>query len=389
MKRIYRKAYTAALLATSMCGIAWSQSDGVREQISVHYKRAEAALAKGQGEAAADEFKEILKLDPTNAEAYADLGVIAFKQGNNAQAKRLFVSALQHNPSLWDAKAFLGLTEVRLGQTEDGVALLERSFPRIHNHGLKIDAGVAIIRAHQESKTLGQVVDVIRDLEEANPDDPEVLYITYRAYSELASQAVANLSKRAPDSGRMHQILGEAAMTQDDFPGAIIQFKKAIAANANIPGIHYELGHAILTNSQNAQAREQAQQEFETALKADPTDYNSFYELGEIFRQESKLHLAQDDYEQALQLRPDFADAEVGIGIVLMDQGEPKKAIAHFKNATRLDPENESAHYRLARAFRAAGDLQEAKGEMLKFQKLHQTHPSKPLSTTDGGKTDP
>lgn len=382
MKKTCRNLYIAVLLAAWMCGIAWAQSAGVREQIGVHYKRAEAALAKGQGEAAADEFRDILKLDPTNAEAYADLGVIAFKQGNFVQAKRLFASALQHNPSLWDAKAFLGLTEVHLGQAKKGTMLLEDSFSHIHNHGLKIDAGVAIIRAHQESKTLGQVVDVIRDLELANPDDPEVLYIAYRAYSELASEAVASLSRRAPDSGRMHQILGEAAMTQDDFPGAILQFKKAIAANPNIPGIHYELGHAILTNSQNAQAREQAQQEFEAELKADPTDYNSLYELGEIFRQESKLQLAQKQYEQALRLRPDFADAQVGIGIVLMDQGKPKEAIAHFTDATRLDPDNESAHYRLARAFRAAGRLQEAKSEMLEFQKLHQmhgSHPSKPL----------
>lgn len=377
MKALHGRLYAAILLTAAACGIGWTQNTDVRSAIVAHYKRAEAALASGQAETAATEFHEILKLDPANSEAYANLGVIAYKQGDYSQAKQLFSEALKHNSLLWDAKAFLGLSEMHLGDAKEGEALLMESFSHIHNEGLKIDAGVAIIKFHQESKTLDQVVDVVRDLQMSSPDNSEVLYIAYRAYSALAAKAVATMYQRAPDSGRMHQILGEAAMTQDDFPGAILQFRKAIDADPKTPGIHYELGRAILTNAQDQQARDQAQHEFETELSSDPSDFNSEYELGEVFRLESEIQPAEDHYRRALQLYPNFADAEVGLGTVLEDEGKASEAISHFTNAIRMEPENESAHYRLARAYRAAGRIQEANEEMTEFQKLHQLHPSK------------
>jgi tetratricopeptide (TPR) repeat protein len=364
-------------LTLSICGHAMTQNTA-REGIPVHYKRAEAALRDGHPAIAAAEFREILTLDPGNAEAQANLGVMAYKQADFSQAKQLFTGALKRNPSLWDAKAFLGLAEVRLGDAREGIPLLTESFPHVHNPSVKIDAGVALIRYHQEQKTLGEIVDVIRTLEVANPDNPEVLYVVYRAYSDLASQALATLSQKAPDSGRLHQVLGEAAMTQDDFSGAILQFKKSIEADPTIPGVHYELGRAILTNSQDPASRQEAQQEFETELRSDPADFNSEYELGEVYRLGLHLQIAQEHYERALQLRPDFVDALVGLGTVLVDEGKPAEAIPHFADAVRLDPGNETAHYKLAREYRAVGRDQDATGEMAEFQKLHQAHDSHP-----------
>jgi tetratricopeptide (TPR) repeat protein len=370
------------ILALVLRGYALTQTT-TNEQIAIHYKRAEAALKVGESQTAAAEFKEILKLDPANAEASANLGVMAYKQGDLPQAKQLFSDALKRDPSLWDAKALLGLCHVRLGDPNEGIPLLTEAFPHIRNQSVKIDAGVALIRHHEEQQTLGQVVNVIRDLEDANPDNPEVLYVTYRAYSDLAAQALARLSQKAPDSGHVHQILGEAAMAQDDFPGAILQFKRAIEADTKIPGIHYELGRAILTNSQDAAARQEAQRELETELRADPADFNSEYELGEVYRLGSNLQLAEEHFERALQLRPDFVDAQVGLGNVLVDEGKPEEAIPHFAEAVRLDPDNEGAHYKLAREYRAVGRDQDAAREMLEFQRVHQLHAAGPSKSSE------
>ena len=325
------------LLALPLCGQAQTQNN-TKAEIIVHYKRAETALKTGHPDSAAAEFKEILKLDPSNAQASANLGVIAYKQGDFMSAKQFFVDALKDDPSLWDAKAFLGLTQVRLGEASEGIPLLRESFIHVLNPSVKIDAGVALIRYHQEKNTLGEVFDVIHELEQANPDNQEVLYVAYRAYSALASQALASLSQEAPDSGRVHQILGEAAMTQDDFTGAITQFRKAIESDPKIPGIHYELGRAILTSSQDAAARQEAQQQFETELRSDPADFNSEYELGEVYRLGSNLQVAQQHFQRALQLRPDFADAQVGLGNVFVDEGKPEEAILHFSEPFDLRP---------------------------------------------------
>src|ERR1700744_3745099 len=83
-------------------GFALAQNS-VKAEIMVHYRRAEAALKTGHPDTAAAEFTEILKLDPGNPEASANLGVIAYKQADFPKAKQLFTDALKRNPSLWDA----------------------------------------------------------------------------------------------------------------------------------------------------------------------------------------------------------------------------------------------------------------------------------------------
>src|SRR5438067_12407821 len=148
---------------------------------------------------------------------------------------------------------------------------------------MKIDAGVAVVTVHEHARTRDQVVNLIHDLEKLAPHNPEVLYVAYRAYSELAAEALGSLSKDG-NVARVHQILAQAAVAQDDFPGAIKEYKLAIEADPRIPGIHYELGRTILTNSQDDAALDEAKREFETELATSPSDTGSEYELGEVFR---------------------------------------------------------------------------------------------------------
>ena len=180
------------------------QSRGSTErnaQIVAHFKQAEAALASGQTDKAAEEFRQILKLDPSNAGAYANLGVIAYKGGELRTGARSYSAKhLRRDESLWDAKAFLGFCQMRTGAPEAGIALLEQSFAHIRNNELKINVGVALVQAHEESKTVDQAIDVVRTLQKTNPHNQQVLYLSYRVYLELATQALSTLSKVAPDS---------------------------------------------------------------------------------------------------------------------------------------------------------------------------------------------
>src|SRR5664279_2644125 len=51
-----------------------------QQQIQSHYQRAEEALKANHSQEASNEFREILRIDPRNAEAYANLGQIAYSQ---------------------------------------------------------------------------------------------------------------------------------------------------------------------------------------------------------------------------------------------------------------------------------------------------------------------
>jgi tetratricopeptide (TPR) repeat protein len=80
------------------------------QEIQKHYKVATTAMQGGQNDIALKEFREILRLDPHNAEAHANMGVIAYTEREYAQAAEEFRAALKLRPSLWNAQAFLGMS---------------------------------------------------------------------------------------------------------------------------------------------------------------------------------------------------------------------------------------------------------------------------------------
>src|SRR5439155_26063368 len=131
--------------------------------------------------------------------------------------------------------------------------------------------------------------------------NPEVLYLAYRVYSGLAAQALDSL-QQGGSSARVHQILAQSAVTQDDFPGAIKEYRLAIEADSHLPGIHYELGRMILSYGQDENALQQAKSEFELEIAANPADAESEFELGEVYRLSSNSVRAESCYRRALEL---------------------------------------------------------------------------------------
>jgi len=83
---------------------ASSHSPEVREHL---HKAAEYLKAKDPN-AAVTEFNAVLALDPKNSEAYANLGVIAFFQGDYQRASQNLRKALAINPTLLKTQALLG-----------------------------------------------------------------------------------------------------------------------------------------------------------------------------------------------------------------------------------------------------------------------------------------
>jgi len=347
-----------------------------QQQIQVHYQRAEEALKANHSQEASNEFREILRIDPRNAEACANLGQIAYSHQEYAEAAKWFAESLKIKPQLWDAKAFLGLSYMMLGRTADGDPMLIDAFPHISNQNLKVQAGVSLVRFHMSTHSLSQVVGVIHELEESAQGDPEVLYVAYRAYSALAAESLNSLYKRWPESARVHQIFAQAAVTQDDFPGAIKQYKMAIEADPKLPGIHYELGRTILTNSQDGAALSAAEQEFKTELASNPWDADSEYELGETYRLQANLEPAEEHYRRSIQIDPNLGAAQTGLGDLLFSKGKPEEALPHLEAGVRLDADDETAHYKLSRAYAAMGRQEDAKREMNVFLKLRQEHAS-------------
>jgi len=346
-----------------------------RPEIEQHYQRAQAALQAKQTATAVQEFLEILRLDPSNASAHANLGVIAYDGNDYAQAALRFRAALKLQPKLWNAEAFLGMSELRLGHTREASPLLEDAYRHVQDPRVRGRVATDLITLAYQSNDLDQAVDILRALEKASPDDPATLYMAYRTYSDLAAQHLSKLEAAAPESAEMHEVLGQLSASQDDFAEAIAQYRKALELDPGLPGIHFALGQMILANSAEEPARQEAQSELKLALASDPSNAECEYLLGEIEWLRSKPEEALKHYQKALLLRPGYVDAQIAAGKSLARLGDADGALKYLSEAVAADPQNEAAHYQLSQIYRKLGRGQDAERESATFQRLRESQP--------------
>jgi len=359
-------------LVTSLflfCSLAYGQTKQL-EGIKLHYLRAEEALKANQLDVAAREFQEILRIDPHNAEATASLGAIAFNQHNYPKAVEQFQESLRLAPDLWNAQAFLGMSEMRLGKLDEAKTLLEKSFPHVQQQQLRSQSGSDLISIYYIYGDLEAAALIVKVLESLEPNDPDTLYTAYRVHSDLAARALAALFKVAPQSARTREILAQSLMSRNDPVGAIQEYRRALATDPNLPEIHFELGEALLRYSAGEPTRSEAEKEFEAAVAVNPVDSNAEYELGEVALSRSDLQNAFQHYSRALQIRPHFVDAEIGLGKALTAMNEPGKALDYLLDAERSDPQNDTVHFRLALAYRKLGAKADAEREYAAFQEI-------------------
>ena len=345
-----------------------------RSEIEQHYAKAQAALHANQDAVAEKEFREILRLDPRSASAHANLGVIAFSQKDFVRSSQEFRSALSLQPNLWNAKAFLGMSELRLGHRDAARIPLEESFAHLQDDHVKSEVGIDLVNLDYQSGDLDRAVDVVRALLRIQPSSAAATYAAYRTYSDLAARSLSSLAATAPDSVEMHQVLAQAAASQDDFRGAIAQYRKALESSPQSPEIHFELGQMILSSSQTESSREEAEKEFKLSLAEDPDNAYDHYMLGEIAWLRSKPEDALASYQRALSIDPGFVDARIAAGKALTTLDRPAEALTQLEDAVRLDPKNEVAHYRLAQAYRKLGRSRDADREQSAFRRLRDSH---------------
>jgi tetratricopeptide (TPR) repeat protein len=99
-----------------------------------------------------------------------------------------------------------------------------------------------------------------------------------------------------------------------------------------------------------------AQEEFSSALKADPSFVDAAYNLGVVLLATGENERAVAILEQAVALRPDDALFEFALGKAHFDAGRPVNALVHFTRAEELDPALEDARFARAVALLATGD---------------------------------
>jgi tetratricopeptide (TPR) repeat protein len=292
-------------------------------------------------------------------------GLKAFGQGDYKSAREL----LQKAPADPQARLFLALVKAATGECDASLPDLIKGFARGDNRRL---AGLALAQCHIAAKRFSEAGPVVAQLEKDFPADADVLYISADYHMKAWNDAVYRMYQKAPSSYRVDQLSAEVFETQGKYTEAVAEYRKAIDKNPKAINLHYRLARALLQQSHDPAALEQARREFETELALNPSDAVAEYQVAQILATEQKKPEAAVHFERAADLRPDFPEALIAVAKLRSDAKRYPEAIALLQRAVKLQPRSETARYNLMLAYRSAGradDAQREKAELDKLQK--------------------
>ncbi len=312
----------------------------------------------GRLQAAEQIYREILHVEPNQADALHLLGLIAHQLGKHGMAVEYMGRAIALKGNVAAFHNNLGNALQDQGKLEEAATCYRRALELKPDHAEarnnlgnalkdqgKIDEAVACYRRTLELKpdyaeahnNLGNALNGQRKLDEA--------VASYRRALELK-----------PAYAEAHNNLGSALKDQGKLDEAIVCCRRALQLKPNCAEAHNTLG-AVL--------REQGKLDdavacYRRALDLKPDYAKAHNNLGNALKDQGKLDEAAACYRRALELKPDFAEAHSNLGIVSNEQGNPDEAVACYRRALELKPDYAEAYGNLGSALEELGDLRGA-----------------------------
>ncbi|MBI4607797.1 MAG: tetratricopeptide repeat protein [Candidatus Rokubacteria bacterium] len=137
--------------------------------------------------------------------------------------------------------------------------------------------------------------------------------------------------------------------TQQGHETAADLFSKAVELDPSFVVAQYSLGvvHQALGNRWKAAAQ------FRASTQLDPTYPEPFKALGDLFLSAPRrlFDQAVEAYQKALELRPFYADAHVGLGDAKAAKGDVDAAVAAYQRALVYNPVNPRVHLSLGKIY--------------------------------------
>ena len=170
---------------------------------------------------------------------------------------------------------------------------------------------------------------------------------------------------------------GVSATKGGNFPEAIVKFQEAIKLRPDCFDCYYNMGIAHY----QAKELDKAEAAFKEALKYNANSAAPYTALANLYNSQKRFDEAVAMTTQATKLGgaaggAASADAAFNQGVVLWNASKYEEARQQFEQAVKLKPDFAEAHFRLGMAYLNLGKMGEAKGPMEAYLKLAPTGPN-------------
>jgi tetratricopeptide (TPR) repeat protein len=185
---------------------------------------------------------------------------------------------------------------------------------------------------------------------------------------------------RAGESAEARLLMGTALLQTKDYPGAVVELRKAVELNPQLPTVRTMYGRALMAVGDP----EAAAREFLRALQANPNDFEANLQLGALRKRDQQNEDARVYLERAVRLRPADPTARFGLAGVEMALNRNDVARTLLERLVADVPGYEEAHVMLATCYyrlkqREKGEQHSAIAERLRLERQErQATPGQP-----------
>jgi tetratricopeptide (TPR) repeat protein len=275
--------------------------------------------------------------------------------GNTSAQSREFVPSWALHGLKWVGVFVIPLAALWIGQARSKTPEVEQTasiaadLPNSARAHWKY--GFALHKAERLDEAAEQYGVALR----LNPKEKEVhfhlgqLLFTQSHLNEARSELEEALRSQ-PRNGEYHSQYGCVLERLGRKDEAAAQFEAATQAAPRAAVVHYDYGVFLAAENKI----DHAIKEFEIALKRQPNHPEAHYQLGHAFYLKGDFENAKRHYEETARLDPK-APVHSGLGAVYFRLGQTSDAIAQFKEALRLNPDDQEAaeNLRFAEALQA------------------------------------
>ncbi len=305
-------------------------------------ERGRTYFLAGQLSDAEDAYRQVLAIEPQNADALHLLGTVAFRAGNASAAIDLIGRAIALKPmaaEYWANIASILNSEKRHPQAGAAAAQAIRVRPDY------AEAYYHLANAFEGCKEKEKSAVAFAEAINLRPQFVEAiiglgnLLLTQGRPGEAVEHYRRAISHR-PNSVDAHTNLGAALQQIGQIQEAINESRKAIQLKPDNADAYSNLGTQLLAIGDIEGAIAACQQ----AIQFRPTDPAAHNNLGQAYQAKEIPDEAIAAYLKALSLRHDHPKAWNNLGGVQFNQGLLDEAIASFDHSAKLSADESSAH---------------------------------------------
>jgi len=305
-------------------------------------------------------YEQICAIDPLDADAWFQLGMLNELQRNLAEAERCFLRTLDIQPRRAEACFHLAFILEAQGKHDAALAryrdllTIQPDFAAAHtNVGLILEAQGQLdeaIACHREAVRLAPLADAYNNL-------GNVLKRVGHHEEAIASYRAALRIK--PDFPEVHYNLGNYLAESRRFDEAVPHLEQAASLRPDAR-LFLNLGNAYFFQAK----LNEAVASFSQSLRLDPRNANTYLNLGTALGKLGRDEEAIACYREALKINPDYVEAQCNIGELLINAGRPEEALACFQQAAQIDPGYIQAPLGEIKALDRLGDFERASARL-------------------------